>query len=192
MIKLKRIKRCYNLIRRHDECGFNLIELFMVTTIISILAAMSVILVARAKVQARETAALSTLSMMTTAYEEFHFRYREYPQWGPGQRFNDPRDLINSLVKEGFLPSVFRHYEFYVDYNMFSGFAEDYYLQILPYDPEAEDAPPKGSYFIVLVPHNYQRRYLAAIYDPTRGKVTVKARKGDGSLDGYRLFTFAD
>ena len=92
------------------------------------------------------------------------------------------------------MPSVFQNYEYYEDYNFFDGFAEDYYMKILPHDFNNTDPPDRGSYYIILVPANYQRRYLAAIFDPINGAVTVKARKGDmdGSLDAYRLFTFKD
>lgn len=194
MIKLRKDKRWSDVLRWDSARGYTLVELFVVITMISIITAMSAVLVIRAKVQARETAALGTLSMMTTAYEEHHYRYKEYPRWGPGQPFSDPRDLINFLIAEGFLPSVYQNYEFYPEYNFFKGFAEDYYLRILPHDFNTPDPPDKGSYYIILVPGNYQRRYLAAIFDPINGAVTVKARKCDisGSLDDYRLFTFKD
>ena len=162
--------------------------------IISIITAMSAVLIVRAKVQARETAALGTLSMMTTAYEEFHFRYKEYPRWGPGQPFDDPRELMDVLLREGFLPSAFNNYEYIETYNIFTGFADDYSMRILPHDFGTPDPPNLGSYYIVLIPRNYQRRYLASIYDPINGAVTVKARKGktiDG-FDEYWLFTFKD
>jgi len=172
-----------------------MIEVMTVCFIISILAAMSVVLIARAKAQAREVAALGTLSAFTTAYEAYRFRYSEYPQWGPGQRFSDPRDLVNFLMEEDFLPTVYAgSYEYFPSQKMFKGFADDYFLQILAYDPTKPNASPKGSYFIVLVPYGFQKRYLAAIFDPLEGAVTVKARKGDAktALEKYRLFTFKD
>lgn len=172
-----------------------MIELMTVCFIISIVAAMSVVLIARAKAQAREVAALGTLSAFTTAYEAYRFRYSEYPQWGPEQRFSDPRNLVNFLMDEDFLPTVYASsYEYFPTQNFFKGFADDYYLQILPYDPNEPDASPKGSYFIVLVPYGFQKRYLAAIFDPTEGALTVKARKGDArtAFSKYKLFTFKD
>ena len=179
----------------NGAAGFTLIEAMTVCVIISVLAAMSVGLIARAKTQTRETAALSTLSAFTTAYEAFRFRYTEYPQWGPGQRFGSPTDLVDALMAEDMLPTVYAgNYEYFPDFNMFRGFAEDYYLQILPYDPSAPDAPPAGSYFIILYPYNFQRAAIAAIFDPLHGAVTVRARKGDrsGDLSTFRLFTFKD
>lgn len=181
--------------RRDKSHGFNMIELMTVTAVISILAAMSCILVARAKTQARETAALGTLSAFTTAYEAFRFRYSEYPQWGPGQRFASPVDLINRLMAEDMLPTVYGgNFEYFPDYNMFKGFTEDYYLQILPFNPDAADAAPSGSYYIILYPFNFQRSALAAVFDPVRGALTVRARKGDasGDLSTFRLFTTKD
>jgi prepilin-type N-terminal cleavage/methylation domain-containing protein len=182
-------------LRWNDERAFNMIEVITVSAIISILAAMSVILVARAKTQARETAALSTLNAFTTAYEAYRFRYGEYPQWGPEQTFTDPTNLVDYLMDDGLLPSVYKdNYEYFPDHNLFRGFVDDYYLRILPYDPNDVDAPPAGSYFIILVPYNFQRSSLAAIFDPLRGAVTVRARKGDthADLSSYRLFTFKD
>ena len=194
MIKARRILQWYGLFGWKNQSGFNLIELFTVTLIISILAAMSSVSVIRAKVQARETAALATLTMITTAYEEYRFRYKEYPQWGPDQRFESPTELVDFLIAEGFMPSVYKNYDYYESYNMFRGFTESYYLQILPYDPNALEPPTRGSYYIILVPYNYQRSYLGAFFDPLKGAVTVKARKGDaeGSMDSYRIFTFKD
>lgn len=194
MIKERKARRWYEVLRRDDARGFTLVELFVVTMIISIITAMSAVLIIRAKVQARETAALGTLSMMTTAYEEFNFRYKEYPRWGPDQPFDDPRDLVDFMLAEGFLPSAFRNYEYVESYNFFVGFADDYSLQILPHDLGTPEPPNLGSYYIVLIPRNYQRRYLASIYDPINGAVTVKARKGafGDEFDAYRLFTFKD
>jgi prepilin-type N-terminal cleavage/methylation domain-containing protein len=194
MINYMRIRWCSGEFRLDDQRGFNLVELFTVTAIIGILAAMSTILVVRAKVQARETAALGTLSMMTTAYQQYEFRHGEYPHWGPGQTFENPRELIDSLIAQKYIPSAYANYHYDETNQTCGGFAESYLLRILPYDPNDPDAPPPGSYFIILQPFNYQRRHLAAMFSPLDGLVTVKARKGDlaGNMDSYRLFTFSD
>ena len=172
-----------------------MIEVLTVCFIISILAAMSVVLIARAKAQSREVAALGTLSAFTTAYEAYRFRYSEYPQWGPGQRFGNPKALVDFLMDEDFLPTVYRSsYEYFPAQHLFKGFADDYFLQILSYNPAVATSPPKGSYFIILVPYGFQKRYLAAIFDPTEGALTVRARKGDANtaFAKYGLFTFKD
>ncbi len=172
-----------------------MIEVMTVCAVISIVAAMSVVLIARAKTQAREVAGLSTLSSFTTAYEAYRFQFGEYPQWGPGQTFSNPVDLVNSLMDEGMLPTVFKgNFKYFPDYNMFKGFAEDYYLQIIPYNPDDPDAPPYGSYAILLIPYNFQHTALAAIFDPVDGALTVRARKGEvnAALSSYKLFTFKD
>jgi prepilin-type N-terminal cleavage/methylation domain-containing protein len=199
MIRFRKDSRQFGGMRWYNARGYTLVELFVVIMVLGIITAMSAGAVIRSKVQARETAALGTLSMMTTGYEEYRFRYNEYPRWGPDQPFEDPRELIDFMISEGFLPRAFRNYEYFPEYNFFKGFAEDYYLQILPHNFNEPDVPPaRGSYYIILAPGNYQRRFLSAIYDPYNGAVTVKARKAisgevvPDDLESYRLFTFAD
>jgi len=186
---IKKVKRHGR--RRIDSRGYTLLELMTVSAIISILAAMSIGLLSRARSQAIETTALSALNALATGYEMYYFYNKSYPQWGPGQRFSSPLALWNHLVDEEFIGHSYRNIEYDPNTGYIYGFTTDYAVEIPEPDPLLSS---RETYFIVFHPYNFQRDALAIGHDPNppplpnyRGWVAVRARRGPRAPE-YRSF----
>jgi len=173
--------------RLRTSRGYTMLELMVVSSIISILAAMSFALLSRTRVQAIETAAMSGLNTIATAYEMYYFFNKEYPQWGQNQRFSSPEDLWDHLVSEDFLPHSYKNVDFDADTGYIYGFTDDYAVEIVPFDELDPTTSQKGSYFIVFHPYNFQRDALAIGLNPPTGWVAVRTRRGQNAED-YRSF----
>jgi type II secretory pathway pseudopilin PulG len=162
-----------------------------VCAIISILAAISFALIGRARVQAEETNALAALDTFATGYEMYSYHHSQYPQWGDGQRFSDPRELLEFMTGESYLPNVFSKAKYNPTNGYFYGITQDYALEIVEFDPTNPAYGATNTYFIILHPYNFQRDALAIGTNAALGWIAVRPRRGREGADyrTYHLFT---
>ena len=176
-----------------NDKGYTLIELLVVCSIIGILATMSVTLVSRARVNARETAAVVTLNSMAGAWESYWARHGVYPQWGENMEFSDPQDLFMSLVREGYLPSAYSQVPYYEAEGLFYQLTDDYALEIYPYTDEFQTRSPSNYYWMVFHPMGFQKQqgFLGIGTDPSDGKITVRVRSGEnrGDINRFTIYS---
>ncbi|MBU1024295.1 prepilin-type N-terminal cleavage/methylation domain-containing protein [bacterium] len=167
----------------NNQLGFTLIELLVVCSIIGILATMSVTLVSRARMNARETAALATLNSFAGAWEAYWSRNGTYPQWGQEMRFSDPHDLFMTLVRDGYLPKAYSQIPYVDSSRLFYRITEDYALEIFPFDDDDGTRHPANYYWLLLHPLGFQKDqgYLGIGTSPAGGKNAVRPR-----VAGYR------
>jgi type II secretory pathway pseudopilin PulG len=174
-----------------------MVELMVVSAIISILAAMSFALLTRMRSQVIETNALSALNALATAYEMYYYHNTSYPQWrspseGGGQRFESPKQLFDHLLEEEYLPPSFSTYRYEEETGFIYGFTQDYAVEIMPFNPGDPTTSSRNSYFIVFHPYNFQRDALAIGTNPPTGWVAVRPRRGreGGNYRTFGLYTF--
>lgn len=176
-----------------NEMGFTLIELLVVCTIIGILATMSVSLVSRARVNARETAAVVTLNSFAGAWEAYWARHGTYPQWGEGMEYSDPLQLFRSLTREGYLPSAYSQVTYYEPESQFYFITDDYALEIFPFTDGYGSRAPSNYYWLLFHPLGFQKQqgYLGIGTDPSCGKAAVRARSGDsrGDINQFTIYS---
>lgn len=177
--------------------GFTMVELMVVSAIISILAAISFALLSRMRSQVVETNALSALNALATAYEMYYFHNTSYPQWrspaeGGGERFDSPKQLFDHLLEEEYLPPSYWSYKYDDETGYIYGFTQDYAVEILPFGPDDPTTSRRNSYFIVFHPYNFQRDALAIGSNPPTGWVAVRPRRGreGGDYRSFGLYTF--
>lgn len=177
---------------RNPIRGFTMVELMAVCMIIGILSAMSFALLSRMRSQAVEANALNALNSLATAYEMYYFSNSEYPQWGPGETFESPKEIWDNLVLENYLPGAYRNVEYDSATGYIYGFTQDYAVDILQRDPDDLLASSRGSYFIVFHPYNFQRDALAIGTNPPTGWVEARARRGPegGNYKTFGLYIY--
>jgi prepilin-type N-terminal cleavage/methylation domain-containing protein len=180
LLKLENRKSITN-----NDKGYTLLELLVVCTIIGILATMSVTLVSRARVNARETAAVVTLNSLAGAWESYWARHGTYPHWGEGMEYSDPQQLFRTLTREGYLPSAYSQVPYYEPDNQFYHITDDYALEIFPFTDGYGNRAPSNYYWLLFHPMGFQKQqgYLGIGTDPSCGKSAVRARSGDSSGD---------
>lgn len=170
-----------------------MLELLVVCSIIGILATMSVSLVSRARVNARETAAVVTLNSFAGAWESYWARHGEYPHWGDDMEFSDPQDLFMSLVREGYLPSAYSQIPYYLIDSRFYQITDDYALEIYPYSDPNLSRDTSNYYWLLLHPIGFQRQqgFLGIGTDPSDGKVTTRVRSAnrEGDINGFTVYS---
>lgn len=175
-----------------QSAGYTMAELMVVTAIISILAAMSFGLLSRMRSQTIESSAAAALNVLATGYEMYYFFNKSYPQWGPDERFQSPKELWDHLCEEDFIPASYKNITYDSTTGYIYGFAEDYAVEIAQYNPTDPTASRKNSYFIIFRPYNFQRDALAIGFNPPTGWVAVRPRKGTdpAGYRDFRLFVF--
>ncbi len=145
------------------------------------------------RTQVVETNALGALDSFATGYEMYYYHYLEYPQWGLDEEFQSPKELVDFMVTEDYLPGYFRAIEdgSQDEYDESTGYlfgiTQDYAVEIVefnPYDPTTSRA---STYFIIFHPYNFQRDLLAIGTNPDSGWVAVRPRRGPEGTD-FRLF----
>jgi prepilin-type N-terminal cleavage/methylation domain-containing protein len=175
-----------------SEKGYTLLELITVCMIIGILATMSVTLVSRARVNARETAAVVTLNSLAGAWESYWSRNGVYPHWGEGQRFSDPNQLFQTLIDEGYLPHAYRNVVYSEDSQIFTRITDDYALEIYEFDSKGGTRGPGDYYWLLFHPMGFQRTqgYLGIGTNSAGGKITVRPRLGErrGDIDSFSIY----
>ncbi len=173
--------------------GYTLIELLIVCSIIGILATMSVTLVSRARVNARETAAVVTLNSFAGAWESYWARHGVYPQWGDDMEFSDPQQLFKSLIREGYLPSAYSQIPYYEADSLFYLITEDYALEIYPFTDGNGTRAPSNYYWMLFHPIGFQTQqgYLGIGTDASEGKVAVRPRLGEnrGDINRFTIYS---
>ena len=175
------------------ESGFTLLELIVVCMIIGILATMSISLLSRAKIGARESAAVVTLNSFAGAYEAYWSRNGEYPHWGPGMRFSNPKELMSTLVLEGYLPRAYSTVPYVQSDRLFFWITDDYAVEIYPFNDADGKRDPSSYYWILFHPIGFQRErgYLGIGTTPLTGKGTVRPRasKHPGDIDTFTIYS---
>jgi len=188
LLKLENRKSISN-----NDMGFTLLELLIVCTIIGILATMSVSLVSRARVNARETAAVVTLNSFAGAWESYWARHGTYPHWGEGMKYSDPQQLFRTLTREGYLPSAYSQVPYYEPDKQFYQITDDYALEIFPFTDGDGRRAPSNYYWLLLHPLGFQRQqgYLGIGTDSSCGKATVRVRFGDsrGDINQFTIYS---
>jgi len=161
--------------------------------IIGILATMSITLLSRAKISARESAALVTLNSFAGAYEAYWSRHGEYPQWGTGMRFENPRQLMNTLILEGYLPKAYTTVPYVESSRLFFWITDDYAIEIYPFDDADGTRDPSSYYWILMHPIGFQREqgYLGIGTSPQAGKGTIRPRasKAAGDIESFTIYS---
>jgi prepilin-type N-terminal cleavage/methylation domain-containing protein len=184
---LSLIKKIGNSLPSRKGAGYTLVELLTVSAIISILAGISFALLSRMKSQVIESKAIAGLNVIATGYEMYFNRYMEYPQWGPGCRFDSPKALWENLAHEEFVPRSYGNYEYDNGTGYIYNVIEDYALEIPMYDPGDPTIDQELSFFVVCHPYNFQRDALAIGINPPTGWVAVRPRKGEVQTN-FRLY----
>jgi type II secretory pathway pseudopilin PulG len=176
-----------------------MVELLAVAAIISILAAISFALIARMRSQAIETNAMAALNSLATGYEMYWYDNHSYPQWGPGQPFSSPSEILDHLIGEEFIPRSWSHYKVNTANGDLLNITQDYGLEIPAYDPDDPSTSSQNSYFLVLHPYRFQRDALAIGNSPLGGDspgedewIAVRPRRGreGGNYRGFNLFVY--
>ena len=175
-----------------------MVELLTVAAIISILAAISFALIARMKSQAIETNAMAMLNSIATGYEMYWFDNHSYPQWGPGQPFGEPSEIIDHLIAEEFIPRSWGTYTVDADTGYLFGMTQDYAVEIPRYESEDTTTSSQNTYFIILHPVRFQRDALAIGNSPLPSRpalnqwIAVRPRRGreGGNYRAYDLMVY--
>ena len=172
--------------------GYTLIELIVVMSILGVLATMSVTLVSRARVNARESAAIATLNSLAGAYEAYWSRHGEYPHWGENMRFSEPYQLFMSLVRDGYLPKSYSSIPYVENDKLFYLITDDYALEIFPFDSAINTRAPSNYYWLMMHPLGFQRQqgFLGIGTTPNGGHLAVRPRAGmdRSDIDFFTLY----
>ena len=161
-------------------------------SILSILATMSVTLVSKARVNARESAAIATLNSLAGAYEAYWSRNGVYPQWGENMKFSDPHALFMSLVRDGYLPGSYSSIPYIENDKLFYLITDDYALEIFPFDSANDSRAPSNYYWLLMHPLGFQRQqgFLGIGTTLNGGHLAVRPRAGmaRNDIDFFTLY----
>lgn len=181
-----------NVKAAQSEAGYTLIELVIVCMIIGILATMSITLVSRARMNARESAAVATLNSLAGAWESYWARNGVYPHWGEGQQFEDPYQLFRSMVNDGYLPRAYSILPYDENTNLIYRITNDYALEIYEFDDAGGTRGESDYYWLLLHPLGFQtvQGYLGIGTTPVGGKIAVRPRLGSkrGDIDDFEIY----
>jgi len=172
--------------------GYILIELIVVCAIIGILATMAVALLSRAKIGARESAALVTLNSFAGAYESYWSRNGVYPQWGPGMPYDSPDKLFHALINEGYLPKSYSTIPYVSGDKLFFWLTDDYALEIFPFDSKNGTRDPSNYYWLLFHPRGFQSKqgFIGIGTTPLSGKSTIRPRVSTkpGDIESFTIY----